>query len=177
MKFRFPVALGAAVLACSPLAACNGDSGTGAAATTTTSDVTTTTALSGVLTPTEAVLAGQCLNELPDPAQQPFAVMVVPCEESHTYEVYAQTKIDMGTPTPNGTAYPGALAVANAAEAQCFAGFTAFMGIQWEASDYDIQTWWPSESSWSTKRDRSILCAVYRVTGGRTKGSVRGSAK
>ena len=33
------------------------------------------------------------------------------------------------------------------------------------------------EQSWVTKRDRTVLCAVYKVTGGRTKGSVRGSAQ
>jgi Septum formation len=165
------------VVAVLATAGCGGSDDEASSTTTTSADVTTTTALGGVATPTEAVLAGQCLNELPDPAQQPYAVLVVPCEESHTYEVYAQTKIDMGPDAPAGNQYPGALAVANAAEAQCVAGFSAFMGIQWEASDYDIQTWWPSESSWANKRDRSILCGVYRVTGGTTKGSVRGTAK
>ena len=69
------------------------------------------------------------------------------------------------------------LAVSNDAEARCFEVFPEFMGVTWEQSDYDIQTWWPSEQSWVTKRDRTVLCAVYKVTGGRTKGSVRGSAQ
>ena len=29
----------------------------------------------------------------------------------------------------------------------------------------------------ATKKDRTILCAVYRVTGGKTKGTVRGSGQ
>ena len=150
------------------------DSGDDSGATTTTaSEVTTTTALAGVLTPTESVIAGQCLDEVPVPAQQTYAVLVIPCEDPHIYEVYAQTRLDAGA----GAEYPGALAVSNDAEARCFEVFPEFMGVTWEQSDYDIQTWWPSEQSWVTKRDRTVLCAVYKVTGGRTKGSVRGSAQ
>jgi len=141
-----------------------------------TSTTPTTAALVGALTPTENILAGQCLDPLPDPQQQTFAALVIPCEDPHTYEVYAQAKIDLGaTPTGSSAGYPGALAVANGAEAQCVGVFDQFMGVKWEESEYDIQTWWPSEQSWVTKKDRTILCAVYRVTGGKTKGSVRGS--
>lgn len=159
------------------VAGCSGSDDDGSGGATTTADVTTTTALVGTVTPTGSVLAGQCLNDVPDPEQQPFAVLVVPCEDSHTYEVYAQTDIQMDVPTGAGADYPGANEVANAAEAQCVSGFAAFMGIQWEASEYDIQAWWPSEASWTSERDRSILCAVYPVRGGTTKGSARGIAE
>lgn len=158
-------------------AGCGTSDGADGSDVTTTAAVTTTTAMVGTLTALSAVLPGQCFDELPDPTQQPFAVLVIPCEDPHTFEVFAQTKIDLGAAAPAGGGYPGELAVANAAEAQCFAGFTPFMGSQWEASIYDIQTWWPSEQSWTEDRDRSIICAVYRVTGGRNKGSVRGSGK
>lgn len=159
--------------------ACNGDSGSGSSTTTTEADgdTTTTTALTGVLTPTEAVIAGQCLDPVPDPAQQTVAVLVIPCEDHHTFEIYAQTKLDTGTPLASNAPYPGASTVANAAERQCHDAFDEFMGSTWEESEYDIQAWWPSESSWATKKDRNILCGVYRVTGGTTKGSVRGSGR
>lgn len=121
------------------------------------------------------MIAGQCLDALPDEAQQTYAVMVIPCEDPHTYEVYAQTKIDIGSPTPPGTPYPGGLTVSNAAEAQCLSAFEQFMGLSWEESNYDVQAWWPSAESWTAKKDRTVLCGVYRVTGGTTKGSVRGS--
>lgn len=166
------------VLAVVAAAACGGDEGAGDdTGPTTTAAVTTTTAMTGTLTALSGVLPGQCFDELPDPAQQPFAVLVIPCEDPHTFEIYAQTRIEMGDAAPPGGGYPGELAVANAAEAQCIAGFTPFMGSQWEASVYDVQAWWPSQQSWTEDRDRSILCAVFRVTGGRTKGSVRGSGK
>ena len=143
---------------------------------TTAVTSTTAPALVGTLTPTEGVIAGQCLDDVPDPQQQTYAVLVIPCEDPHTYEVYAQAKLDLPD-TGAAAPYPGALAVANGAEAQCVGAFNEFMGVKWEVSDYDIQTWWPSEQSWATKKDRTILCAVYRVTGGKTKGSVRGSGQ
>lgn len=161
------------------LGSCSGDGGDEeGASSTTVATSTTVPPLVGTLTPTEAVIAGQCLDAVPDPQQQTYAVLVIPCEESHTYEVYAQARIDLGaTSTANGAPYPGALAVANGAEAQCVGAFDQFMGVKWESSKYDIQTWWPSEQSWNVKRDRTILCAVYRVTGGKTKGSVRGTGQ
>lgn len=158
------------------LIGCSSSDDDRSAPTTTADDgATTTTALVGALTPTEAVIAGQCLDPLPDPKQQTYAVLVVPCEDAHTYEVFAQAKLESDADSRPGAPYPGGLAVANAAEAQCLTAFEPFMGIKWEESDYDIQTWWPSEQSWTTKRDRTVLCAVYRVTGGRTKGSARAS--
>ena len=156
-------------------AGCSGTSTTkGSAGSSTTS--TTIVRLDGTLTPTSAIVAGQCFDPLPDTKQQPYAVLVIPCVNAHTYEAFAAEKYQTGA-TSAAAAYPGALVVANNSENQCFAKFAAFMGIQWEASDYDIQTWWPSVGSWTDKRDRSVLCAVYRVTGGRTKGSVAGSGR
>lgn len=170
----------ALVLGGSCLVGCSGDDTSGSADTTTTvaADATTTTvALVGTLTATEAIIAGQCLDDVPDPAQRQYGVLVIPCEDPHTYEVYAQAKLENGESYPPGAPYPGALKVANDAENQCFGAFDQFMGVKWEESDYDIQTWWPSQASWDTKKDRTILCAVYRVTGGRTKGSVRGTGQ
>jgi hypothetical protein len=161
----------------STLAGCSSSDDTSDSTTTTAADATTTTMLTGTLTATESIIAGQCLDDVPDPAQQQYGVLVIPCEDPHTYEVYAQAKIDTGQPSGKGAPYPGPLAVANSAEAQCFGAFDQFMGVKWEESNYDIQAWWPSEVSWNTKTDRTILCGVYRVTGGKTKGTVRGSGQ
>jgi hypothetical protein len=120
---------------------------------------------------------GQCFNLLPDPKQQATAVLVTPCTDPHTHEVFAVKDYSTIVPSPKGTAYPGARVVAAGSEEACFADFQGFMGIQWEASDFDIQAWWPSAVSWTNRNDRSIQCSVYRVTGGTTKGSVKGSAQ
>lgn len=161
-------------LVVSLLAGCSNDTSAGDG-TTTTSKVTTTTSLVGVLTPVEQLTTGQCFDELPESEQQPFAVMIIDCKDPHTFEAYASAKLAISKSTKVGAAYPGELPVANAAEAQCFELFPAFVGVEWEVSDYDIQTWWPSNASWKNDNDRAVVCAVYRVTGGRTTGSVRGA--
>lgn len=151
------------------------DDGTEAAegTTTTVSAPSTTAASSGALTPLQDVVAGQCLDEVDDERAQPFAVSVLPCEDPHVFEVYAQ--LELSSPAAGkGAPYPGDLTVANGAEEQCEAEFEGFMGIAWEASDYEIRTWWPMQQAWDDG-ERTVLCAVYRVTGGTTVGSVRGT--
>ncbi|NLA35476.1 MAG: hypothetical protein GX868_07285 [Actinobacteria bacterium] len=140
-------------------------------------EVTTTTTLGGVLTATADVLAGQCFNQVPDPVQQPFAVFLVQCDEAHEFEAYSKTQIELGEPQPAGAPYPGSLEVANAAEAQCITGFSSFIGTSWETSEFDVQTWWPTEASWNTVNDRTIMCAVYPVRGGVTFGTARESRR
>lgn len=151
---------------------CSDDDPDAAAGPTTTSapDAPGTTVVTGTLTPLQDVVAGQCLDEVDDERAQPFAVEVVACEDPHVFEVYAQLEYD----GDEGDPYPGDLTVANGAEERCEAEFEGFMGIAWEASDYEIRTWWPMEQAWS-EGGRTVLCAVYRVTGGTTVGSVRGT--
>lgn len=143
----------------------------------TPSESTTTTIPTGALTATADILAGQCYNDVPDPAQRPFAVFIVACSEPHQFEVYSKTQLELGEPTPAGTPYPGTRAVANATEAQCITGFSAFVGSAWETSEFDVQVLWPSETSWNQTNDRTILCAVFPVTGDTTTGSASGSGR
>lgn len=154
---------------------CSSGDGAGSAASTTSGP--TTTLPPGVATSVDDLLVGQCFTEIPEPAQQPFAVLVVPCEEAHTHEVYDTAEYESDQPTGNGADYPGDLTVASRSEEQCFGGFEAFIGNAWETSDYDIQTFWPTADSWRTRNDRSIICSVFRVNGGVTTGSVRNSGK
>lgn len=142
-----------------------------------TTTVTPTTAPSGKLTPFDAIEVGNCFDQLPAPAQQPYAVLVIPCAERHLYEVFAlATYADPEVPA-KGTIYPGDLVVANRADQQCLAGFEEFIGIEWPASDYELQSWWPTEESWTTKNDRHIVCAVTKFDGAHTTGTARGSKK
>lgn len=143
----------------------------------TPEDISTTTAMTGVLTATADVLAGQCFNQVPDPAQQPFGVFVVACDEPHEFEVFSKTFLELGAPTPPGTPYPGNLTVANAAETQCYTGFSAYVGAPWETSEWDLQVWWPTADSWTTTDDRVILCAVFSVTAQAGDGRVTGTAR
>lgn len=138
---------------------------------------TTTIALIGALTPIEDLKVSQCFNPLPDKAQQAFAVMLIGCADPHTVELYAEFKYSEPEVPPAGTPYPGSLTVANKAEEQCFAAFTAFAGVTWEESKFDVQAYWPSERSWTSANDRRVLCGVYLVTGDMAKGSARGLGK
>lgn len=173
---RRRAAVGALTLALtlSFLAGCSRGTTTKGSSTTTAKAVSTTT-LVGVLTPVEQLTTGQCFDELPASKQQPFAVMIIDCKDPHTFETYASAKLVISNSTKAGAPFPGELPVANAAEEQCFELFADFVGVEWEVSDYDIQTWWPSNASWKNNNDRAVVCAVYRVTGGRTSGSVRGA--
>ncbi len=152
-------------------------SGSDEAANTTTTEAVTTTLPPGTITEINVLLVGQCFSEIPEPAQQPFAVLVVPCEDAHTHEVYDTTTFDADIPTGRGADYPGDLTVANRSEELCFASFEAFIGTPWETSTYDIQTYWPTAESWRADNDRTVICSAFRVNGGVTTGSVRNSGK
>jgi len=164
------VSLAAVVGACS-----GGDDDTTPTTTTTQAATTTTT---GIPVDAEAtglrdLEVGQCF-ELPrdDPGAEDRAVWVLSCTDPHTHEVYAVLTYD-GT-APKGGAYPGATVVQDWAEQSCYAGFEAFVGEAWTASDFDIETWWPSAESWA-RRDRTVICTTYPSSGGRTTGTARGS--
>jgi len=160
----------------------------------------TTTSMVGKVTRVDAVLPGMCFNLLPDAAQKVIAVLLIGCEDPHTHEAFATFKTRVpgvqvqttaaptttgsdssttgrATPTtrpPAATGYPGETRIRDDAEAQCVGAFEEWMGIPWTSSEFDVQSWWPSAASWA-RGDRSILCAAYRVTGGATKGSARGT--
>jgi Septum formation len=150
----------------------------GATHTSTTAGPTTTTIPQGIPTPFSEILEGQCFDQLPSTAQQPFAALVIPCERLHTFEVYDQFTYtdDAGKKVPLSVVYPGENVVRTRSEALCYSAFQPWMGKEWTQSNYDIKSWWPSSDSWP-QRDRRVLCAVYRYDGKRTKGSVRGTAK
>jgi hypothetical protein len=154
-----------------------GSSGSGGAGSTSTTAAPTTTLVPpGILTPIDQVLPGQCFDQLPDEAQRPFAVLAIPCEQPHHFEIFDRFdyRDPSGKAVPHWRSYPGTTTVRKAAEQGCFERFEPWMGIDWTRSDFDIQSWWPSAASW-TKADRTVTCAVFRFTGAATRGSVRGA--
>jgi hypothetical protein len=161
------------------LSACGGaDGGSKGDAATTTVATTTTLVPPGLLSPIDQVLPGQCFDQLPDDAQRPFAVLAIPCERSHHYEIFQRFpyRDGEGRAVPRGYAYPGETAVRTFAEKGCYEAFQPWMGVDWTKSDYDIQSWWPSAESW-VEHDRTITCAAFRFDGDSTKGSVRGTKR
>lgn len=148
------------------------------ATTTTTSRATTTTLVPrGILSRLDQVLPGQCFDQLPDPAQRPFAVLALPCEQPHRNEIFGRFpyRLEGGKAAGASVPYPGEGTLRTQAEARCFEQFEPWMGVPWTESDYDIESFYPSADSWP-KGDRTITCTVVEFQGKRTTGSVHGAA-
>lgn len=159
------------------LAGCTSDGGSGGDDTTPTTTVApTTTNPRGTVSGIDDVLVGQCADDVPEPEQRNTAVIVVPCADPHTYEIYDQQEYFSEESTAPGVAFPGDTIVSNVAENQCIAEFETFVGVRWEASEYDVQAWWPSADSWANANDRLVTCAVYRLNGEPSNGSARDSS-
>lgn len=169
----------AAILAVT-LAGCSGSkAGSNRGTASTVAGATTTTeppGLQGQPTTIDKVAVGQCANDVPDVNQRLFAVLLIGCEQRHTYEVYFQFRYPAGAaPLPGGSPYPGETVVRKASETECYNQFEAWMGSPWTVSNFDIQTWWPSKVSWNSINDRHVTCAGYLLSGKKSIGSARGT--
>ena len=108
---------------------------------------------------------GTCFNDPGDTlATELDSVPIVDCDEPHDNEVYAA--FDM-----TDAEFPGAVAAEEEAFNDCLARFEFFVGISWDASELDFVYLYPTDVSWS-QGDREIVCAVYRVDGSRTTGTL-----
>lgn len=155
-------------------AACS-DGGGRTASTTTGTTAPSTTGLPAGATAVglRDLVTGQCFD-LPrdDPGAADRAVWSLPCIDPHTHEV--TDVVAYGGAQVKGGGYPGTAVVQDWAEQTCFARFEGFVGRPWTTSSFEIETWWPSEESWS-RRDRSVICTVFPSDGGRSTGTARGS--
>lgn len=115
-----------------------------------------------------AIRVGDCIENLDWEAEGFTTVPVVPCAEPHESEVYAATDL------PDGE-YPGAEAVAEAADAFCFDEYEAFVGTPWHESELEFGYLSPTPDSWAGG-DREILCLLMDPAGA-TTGSLAGSAR
>ena len=181
LTVRFPgralAALVVLVVSAAVAAGCSdGGDETGDETTTTVEATTTTFALPAGAEPVglRDLEVGQCF-ELPrdDPGAEDRAVWSVDCGSPHTHEVFSVLAYEGDV--PKGGGYPGTTVVQDWAEQSCYAGFEAFVGTPWTESDFDIETWWPSEESWG-RRDRTVICTVYASSGGRSTGSARATS-
>ncbi|MDX1691890.1 MAG: septum formation family protein [Acidimicrobiia bacterium] len=148
------------------LAACTG--GDGVESTSTSSTTTTTTAPSTTTTtepdpggprdPAELGRrwsVGDCvrLESFEDLPYEPFGgAFVVPCDESHTMEVYFTGSFDDGP-------FPGD-AASEAIREACAAGFLDYVGTSYLASGLDIVLYLPDEREWADGL-RYQACVVY----------------
>ena len=169
--------LGSALVAALIGASLSGCSSTSTAPTTTQAKSTTTTLstdppVGAVVKGLQRLKTGQCFLPVKDPDADERAVWAVACDDPHLYELFA--RIRYTGPGAKSGGYPGTVTVQNWAEQACFDRFEEFVGIPWTRSSLEIQTWWPSVTSWGFP-DRTVLCAVTPDDGSFTTGSQQGA--
>ena len=106
----------------------------------------------------EATL-GASVTELP----------VVPCDVSHTHEIFAKVA------DTADDVYPGMSALVAFAEAECYARFEEYVGINPFDSDLFIDWIVPSLDGWNDEDDREVLCVLGRQDGAPLTASARDS--
>ncbi|GAA1731512.1 DUF4190 domain-containing protein [Aeromicrobium alkaliterrae] len=100
----------------------------------------------------EDVRVGDCVDEdVTYPSAKGFFVTVVPCDEPHPGEVFAEIEIEY-------LDYPGPTRVREIGDAGCAERFEAFVGVPLEASELDVSYFYPTEDNW--EYDGMIRCIV-----------------
>ena len=106
-------------------------------------------------------------------ADQVDSVVVVDCEETHIYEVFALVDHEAG----GDEAYPGDEAIGQYADDVCRGPFTDYVDHDYETSVYWITTVTPSAETWADG-DREIVCTLkLGEEAQETTGSAEGSAE
>ena len=94
------------------------------------------------------------------------SVAGIPCAQPHDNEVYALFDVTQ-------TSFPGE-AIAEIAHEGCLARFEGFVGKDYDSSQLDIATLYPSRESWQQQNDREVVCVVYDMDANKLTGSVKG---
>lgn len=123
----------------------------------------------GVITSSGRIAAtslrvGDCLNGDLD-GERILSVDAVPCDTSHTWEVYGVFELGSST-------YPGKDEVARLSNDGCIARFEGYVGIGPNDSELGVMLLYPERSSW---HDRSVSCLLEVPDG--TTTSYRDSKK
>ncbi len=102
-----------------------------------------------------------------DPVNVPAPV---DCAKTHSDEV--SSVFDH----PNVSGFPGYEQIGALRQTQCQADFKAYVGVDWEASEYSIAYISPEETTWAAG-DHAIHCLLEDSNGGNLTGSARGTKK
>lgn len=114
----------------------------------------------------------ECYDPTPDPTQRAVVALVLPCEGPHLYEVYSVVQSSDGPYAE----FPGDGKLREFAESSCYQSFSTFVGTEWKRSNLDIETFYPTASSWRRERDRKITCSLYDRKFKDLIGTAQGSA-
>ena len=92
----------------------------------------------------------------------------VPCSQPHDNEVYSVFNV-------NESSFPGEDRLSELAFDRCYNEFERFVGRDYETSQLDILTLYPTRESWQHMNDREIVCAVFDVDANKLTGSAKAS--
>ncbi|WP_309128507.1 septum formation family protein [Microbacterium sp.] len=107
---------------------------------------------------------GDCLTEAALSGGETTTAPVIPCDEAHPYEVYAEFELEDGE-------FPGTAAIETPADEFCLTEFEKFVGVAYDASALAYTWFEPTAESWSAD-DRLVQCVI-----GDPAGDVEGSLK
>ncbi|WP_323960242.1 hypothetical protein GC088_01940 [Arthrobacter sp. JZ12] len=111
---------------------------------------------------------GTCITDSGTAADP--AVEVLPCAEAHGFEVFATTELPAGE-------YPGTGEADAQAQEFCREEFTAFVGVDYDQSELDLQYFYPVEKNWNNDGGRSVACLAGLAGGELSTGTLRGSER
>ena len=114
---------------------------------------------------------GDCFNDASysfDGSSEISSLPGVPCAEPHDNEVYAVFDVSLSSyPSSEDAMFEHALD-------ECLHRFESFVGREYESSELDILTLYPTPDSWRVQNDREVVCAVYEMNSNQLVGSVQG---
>lgn len=91
----------------------------------------------------------------------------VPCAEPHDNEAYATLNLSIAS-------YPSDDEMWDLAYGSCLERFEDWVGKDYESSQLDIYTLYPTAESWKQQGDREVVCAVFDMDGNKLEGSAKG---
>jgi len=95
-----------------------------------------------------------------------------PCTDAHHAEVFFVGNYDQAS-----TGYPSENAFQNFVLDRCVGAFQTYTGQAYQqATELDIQPFWPTEEGWG-KGDKEVTCFAIRVDGGTMTTSVKAQAQ
>ncbi len=99
----------------------------------------------------------------------PASLRIIDCKAKHSYEVYADQRIDAAS-APKGKALDKLI------DSVCIAGFKRFVGVDPARSKYEYLYLIASEKLWTKVADHRIVCSAGLAKGGIT-GTLKGVKK
>ena len=113
---------------------------------------------------------GQCLKDLGENTAEVSDVPVVDCSEPHLYEVYYEAEL-------SGDSLPDPVTLQDESNTACTgSGFSDYVGVPVEDSEYEITYLAPSQATWD-QGDRKISCLITSSDSSEMTDSAKGSAK